>query len=94
MPGATLLRQLVASGGLGVLAGVEVRPALVARLAPEDMTLVHNELDGGNYRRTFTVHTPITRDGVTAALTDGVLRVTLPKAKEARVHKIPVRAGK
>ena len=68
-----------------------------ARLAKRDvegLTLAHREYDVGNYRRTFTVHTPIDRDGITARATDGVLRVTLPKAKEARVQKIQVRAGK
>lgn len=68
-----------------------------ARLAKRDvegLTLAHREYDVGNYRRTFTVHTPIDRDAITARATDGVLRVTLPKAKEARVQKIQVRAGK
>ena len=60
----------------------------------EGMTLAHREYDVGNFRRTFTVHTPIDREAITASTSDGVLRVTLPKAKEARVQKIQVRAGK
>ncbi len=46
------------------------------------------EYDVASYRRSFTVHTPIDRDSITAALADGVLRVSLPKAKEAKVQKI------
>lgn len=60
----------------------------------EGLALGHREYEVGNYRRTFTVHTPIDRDAITASTNDGVLRVTLPKAKEARVQRIQVRAGK
>jgi HSP20 family protein len=60
----------------------------------EGMNLSHREYEVGNYRRTFTVTTPIDRNAITAATNEGVLRVTLPKAKEARVQKIQVRAGK
>ena len=59
----------------------------------EGLALGHREYEVGSYRRTFTVQTPIERDAVTAATSDGVLRVTLPKAKEAKVQKIQVRAG-
>ncbi len=68
-----------------------------ARLGKRDvegMTLAHREYDVGSYRRTFTVHTPIDREAITASTSEGVLRVTLPKAKEARVQKIQVRASK
>jgi HSP20 family molecular chaperone IbpA len=68
--------------------------ARVAKGDLDGMTLAHREYHAGNYRRTFTVHTPIDRDAITASTSDGVLRVTLPKAKEARVQKIQVRAGK
>ena len=60
----------------------------------EGLSLGHREYEVGNYRRTFTVHTPIDRDAITASTNDGVLRVTLPQAKEARVQRIQVRAGK
>ncbi|MEZ0312319.1 MAG: Hsp20/alpha crystallin family protein [Myxococcota bacterium] len=68
-----------------------------ARLGQRDvagMSLAHREYEVGSYRRTFTVHTPIDREAITASTNEGVLRVTLPKAKEARVQKIQVRAGK
>lgn len=70
---------------LTVEARVENRPL-------DGLALGHREYEVGNYRRTFTVHTPIARDAVTASTSDGVLRVTLPKAKEAKVQKIKVRA--
>lgn len=67
--------------------------ARIAAHEPQGLKLAHHEYRVGNYRRTFTVHTPVDRDAVTAALADGVLTVTLPKAKEAKVQRIAVKAG-
>ena len=52
MPGATLLRQLLTGGGLGVLAGVEVGRGLLGMA--DRVTLVGGELrsgevDGGGF---------------------------------------------
>jgi len=45
----------------------------------------------GDYRRTFRIGEGIDRDGVTAEVKDGVLRVTVPKAREALTQKINVK---
>jgi HSP20 family protein len=67
--------------------------ARVEPTIPEGLTLAHHEYRVGNYRRVFTVHTPVDRDAVGATLADGVLKVTLPKAKEAKPQRIQIKAG-
>lgn len=59
---------------------------------PENYELVHGEYGIGDYQRSFTVGDEIDRDGIEASLSHGVLRVTLPKAPEAQVRKIAVKA--
>jgi HSP20 family molecular chaperone IbpA len=51
------------------------------------------EYDTGSFRREFQVSNLIDRNRIDAALRDGVLRLTLPKAEAARPRKIEVRAG-
>jgi HSP20 family protein len=45
----------------------------------------------GDWKRSFRVTEAVDRDGIDANLKDGVLRVTLPKAKEALKKSIPVK---
>lgn len=45
------------------------------------------------FTREFPLPAPVDADAVTATLKDGVLTVTLPKAKEALPRKIAVKAG-
>ncbi|MBC7792277.1 MAG: Hsp20/alpha crystallin family protein [Clostridia bacterium] len=66
--------------------------AKITASQPPGFTLTHQEYRVGNYRRTFSVHTLIDRDAITASLADGVLTVTLPKAKEAKLKRIEVKA--
>ncbi|GAB4337984.1 MAG: Hsp20/alpha crystallin family protein [Desulfobulbaceae bacterium] len=49
------------------------------------------EYEPGNYLRRFTVAESIDQDRITASLTDGLLRVELPKAAPARPRRIEVR---
>ena len=44
----------------------------------------------GNYFRTFRLTDDIDRNKITAALSDGVLKLTLPKAAKAVPRKIPI----
>jgi HSP20 family protein len=44
----------------------------------------------GRFSRTVTLPSQVRADGVTAAYTDGVLAITLPKAEEAKPRKIEV----
>ena len=58
--------------------------------APEGYQLEYGECRACNYERTFTLGTDIDRENVKARVNNGVLRLTLPKAKQAQSRKIPV----
>jgi HSP20 family protein len=47
----------------------------------------------GNYFRTFRLTDDIDRGKITASLSDGVLKLTLPKAAKAVPRKIPIAVG-
>jgi len=56
----------------------------------QGMEPVYTEYIVGHYARGFTLSGKIDRDGISAQLEDGVLTVTLPKAKEAMPRKIAI----
>ena len=56
----------------------------------QGMEPVYTEYVVGHYARGFTLSGKIDRDGISAQLEDGVLTVTLPKAKEAMPRKIAI----
>ncbi len=51
---------------------------------------LYTEYSAGNFARSFTVSRDIDRDRISARLTDGVLRVELPKAASAVARRIEV----
>lgn len=59
---------------------------------PENHRLVSAEYGIGDYQRTFTLSDEIDREKIEARVRNGVLRLTLPKAAEARTRKIKVKA--
>lgn len=65
----------------------------VSRQVPVGYELYHGEYQEGNFERTFTVSNDIDREGIEALLKDGVLRLSIPKAKHATVQKIPVKTA-
>lgn len=65
----------------------------VSTLTPEGYELVYNEYGIGDFQRSFTLPDEIDRDGIEARLSHGVLRLTLPKAPEARARKIAIKTG-
>jgi HSP20 family molecular chaperone IbpA len=75
--GDTLLIEATATAGSG----------------PQDMELVHGELQCAAYRRQFTLSRELDSSRIEAQLRDGVLRLTIPKAEEARPRRITVQAG-
>jgi HSP20 family molecular chaperone IbpA len=61
--------------------------------APEGFALTYQEYQSGDYERVFTLGDTIDRARIQAVVKDGVLRLTMPKAKEAQPRRIAVRAG-
>ncbi len=60
---------------------------------PEGHKVHVRERQAYAFTRKFPLPARVDADAVTAALKDGVLTVTLPKAKEALPRKIAVKAG-
>lgn len=60
---------------------------------PGNMELVYGELQCAAYRRQFTLSRELDTSRIEAQLRDGVLRLTIPKAEDARPRRIQVQAG-
>jgi HSP20 family molecular chaperone IbpA len=60
---------------------------------PGDMQLVYGEAQCPTYRRQFTLSRELDTAGVEAQLRDGVLRLVIPKAEDARPRRIQVQVG-
>ena len=56
----------------------------------KDMEPVYAEYNVGHYARSFTLSNTIDREKISANLEDGVLTLTLPKAKHAQPRKIAI----
>ena len=63
----------------------------VTRQGVKDVTQLYEEFVPGDYYRAFTVGDAVSEGGISAAMKDGVLTVTLLKAERARVHRIEVK---
>ncbi len=62
--------------------------------APEGHECVYSEYScGGRYERTFTLSGEIDTQRIEASVSDGVLKVVLPKAEQAKPRKIEVKSG-
>ena len=60
---------------------------------PRQMELVYGEAQPPVYRREFSLSRELDASRIEAQLKDGVLRLTIPKAEEARPRRIEVRVG-
>lgn len=60
---------------------------------PEHMTAGHAEVTLSRYRRTFTLSKELDPEQVSAELSQGVLRVRIPKAAHAQPRKIEVKVA-
>jgi HSP20 family molecular chaperone IbpA len=56
----------------------------------EGMDPVYTEYNVGHYTRSFTLSNKIDQEGISAQLEDGVLTLTLPKAKELQPRRISI----
>jgi HSP20 family molecular chaperone IbpA len=59
--------------------------------APDGMELIHGEAQVPGYRRQFTLSRELDASRIEARLRDGVLRLDIPKAEEARPRRIEVK---
>ena len=59
----------------------------------QDFTIAYSEYVPGDYQRKFRLGTEIAYDKIEAIVADGVLELRLPKAEEAKIKKIPIKAG-
>lgn len=60
---------------------------------PEGARLVYEEVRPGDYFRSFILGDEVDTDRIVADFTNGILRLTLPKAAKARPRKIEVRSN-
>jgi HSP20 family protein len=70
-----------------------VLEATATTSGPQDMQLVYGEAQCPSYRRQFTLSRELDASRIEAQLRDGVLRLTIPKAEEARPRRIQVQVG-
>jgi HSP20 family protein len=59
----------------------------------DDMELLYGEVQSPNYRRSFTLSRELDPGKIEAKLTNGVLRLRIPKAEEARPRRIEISVG-
>ncbi len=60
---------------------------------PEGYATTYREYRNGNFERRFTLGNSIDREGIKATVKDGVLRLILPKVKDAQPKRIKVVSG-
>jgi len=60
---------------------------------PQNLQLLHSEVRQPNFRRSFTLSRELDTTRIEANLRDGVLRLHIPKAEEARPRRIEVNVG-
>ena len=57
----------------------------------EGLEAIYSEYNVGHYARAFTLSDKIDQNGISAALDEGILTLTLRKAKEAQPRRIELR---
>ncbi len=60
---------------------------------PEGYELVYSEYDPGDFQRSFRISNEIDGDRIEAEVTNGALRLRLPKTDSVKIKKIPVSSG-
>ena len=67
--------------------------AYVEPTIPSGFEIAYAEYEEGDYQRSFRLSDEIDRDKIEAVVSEGVLRLKLPKAQEARSKKITVKTA-
>jgi HSP20 family protein len=65
----------------------------LALSVPQDMQATHAEVQRTHYRRAFTLSRELDPDKVGAELSQGVLKVRIPKAEHAQPRRIAVQVA-
>ena len=65
--------------------------AFVEPAIPSEFDIAYAEYEEGDYQRSFRLSDEIDRDKIEAVVSDGVLRLRLPKLQEAGTKKIKVK---
>ena len=65
----------------------------VATPVPQGMDLLYAEIRTPYYRRSFTLSRELDASKIEAKLNDGVLKLRIPKAEQARPRRIDVKVG-
>lgn len=60
---------------------------------PQQLELLYGEAQVARYRRRFTLSRELDTSRIDAQLKDGVLRLVIPKAEEARPRRVQVQAA-
>ena len=66
--------------------------AYVEPSIPSGFDIAYAEYEEGDYQRSFRLSDQIDRNKIEAVVSDGVLRLRLPKVQEAQTKKITVKA--
>ena len=66
--------------------------AYVEPAIPEGFDIAYAEYEEGDYQRSFRLSGEIDREKIEAVVSNGVLRLRLPKVQEAQAKKITVKA--
>jgi HSP20 family protein len=95
--GITLIADLpgVSKDRLGVKVNGEnlVIEAEASTPVPEGMELLYAEIPAPFFRRSFTLSRELDPSNIEANLKDGVLKLRIPKAEEAKPRRIEVNVG-
>jgi HSP20 family protein len=67
--------------------------AFIEPTIPSGFDVAYAEYEEGDYQRSFRLSDEIDRDKIEAVVSEGVLRLRLPKSQEARIKKISVKTG-
>jgi HSP20 family protein len=59
----------------------------------EGLQPVYSEYNVGPYRRSFRISNQIDQEKISAEMRDGVIKLMLPKAEQAKPRKIDVKSG-